>query len=184
MTMAGSLFDQLKKAGLVDEKKAKKAKQEKYQQTKKNKGKKGEVQQSEAAKLAAEAAQQKAERDRQLNLERQQQQAKKALQAELRQVIESNRLKNTNGDIAYNFADDNKVKTIYVNAEIHKRLSADKIRIARFSGDYALVPDTAVEKIEQRDKDVLIPLAGVDESLSKEDQDYYAQFEIPDDLVW
>ena len=35
--MAGSLFDQLKKAGLVDEKKAKKVKQEKYQQTKQNK---------------------------------------------------------------------------------------------------------------------------------------------------
>ncbi|MDG4812535.1 DUF2058 domain-containing protein [Hydrogenovibrio sp. 3SP14C1] len=182
--MAGSLFDQLKKSGLVDEKKAKKVKREKYQQSKQNKSKKGQTTQTEATKLAAEAAQQKSERDRQLNQERQQQQAQKAAKAELYQLIDSNRLKNVDGDIAYNFVDGTAVKTLNVNADTHKRLVADKIRIAKFKGGYALLPETIIEKVAQRDSSVLIPLAQKDDTLSKEDEEYYAQFEVPDDLIW
>ncbi|RUM92167.1 MAG: DUF2058 domain-containing protein [Thiomicrospira sp.] len=182
--MAGSLFDQLKKSGLVDEKKAKKVKREKYQQSKQSKNKKGQTTQTEATKLAAEAAQKKAERDRQLNQERQQQQAQKAAKAELYQLIDSNRLKKVDGDIAYNFVDGTAVKTLNVTAEIHKRLVSDKIRIAKFKSGYALLPETVAEKVAQRDENVLIPIAKKDDSLSKEDEEYYAQFEVPDDLIW
>ncbi|MEA3404628.1 MAG: DUF2058 domain-containing protein [Pseudomonadota bacterium] len=183
--MAGSLFDQLKKSGLVNEQQAKKAKREKYQQTKKSKGKKGgQAVNNEAAELAAKAAQEKAEKDRQLNLERKQQQEKRALQAEVLQIIKTNQVTNFKGDIAYNFADGEAVKTLYVNRKTQKSLIAETLRIARFNGGYALISIEAAEKVEQRDKDVLIPLVGEDDSISKEDQDYYAQFEIPDDLVW
>lgn len=182
--MAGSLFDQLKKSGLVDEKKAQKIKKEKYQQTKKKKGKKAKPQVSESAQLAAEAAAKNAERDRQLNLERQQQQQKKELQAAVRQVIQSNQLKGYDGDVSYNFADGSKVKTLNVNAKVHKQLSNETVRVARFGNGYALIPAEAVEKIESKDASVLIPLQSKDSGMSKEDEDYYAQFEIPDDLVW
>jgi len=183
--MAGSLFDQLKKSGLVNEQQAKKAKREKYQQTKKNKGKKGgQSSNNEAAELAAKAAKEKAEKDRQLNLERKQQQEKKALQAEVLQIIKTNQLNGVKGDIAYNFADEGQVKTLYVDKKTQKALIADRLRIARFNGGYALIPVEAAEKVEQRDKEVLIALAQEDDSISKEDQEYYAKFEIPDDLVW
>lgn len=182
--MAGSLFDQLKKAGLVDEKKAQKAKKEKYQQTKQKKGKKGAVQQSDAAQLAQQAAQQKAERDRQLNQERQKAQEHKANIAAVRQLIESNRLNGYEGDVAYNFVDDQAVKTLNVNSKTHRELVAERLRIARFDGGYALIPQETAEKVAQRDAQVLIALSVTDESISKEDQAYYAQFEIPDDLVW
>jgi len=183
--MAGSLFDQLKKSGLVNEQQAKKAKREKYQQTKKNKGKKAnKTAVNEAAELAAKAAQEKAEKDRQLNLERKQQQEKKALKAEVLQIIKTNQVNDFKGDIAYNFADANQVKTLYVKKKIQKDLIAERLRIARFNGGYALISVEAAEKVEQRDKEVLIPLAQEDDSISKEDQDYYAQFEIPDDLIW
>ncbi|NCN44845.1 MAG: DUF2058 domain-containing protein [Piscirickettsiaceae bacterium CG_4_9_14_3_um_filter_43_564] len=183
--MAGSLFDQLKKAGLVDEQKAKKLKKDKYQQTKQQKGKKGVQQPTEAAKLAAEAAQQKAEKDRQLNLAQQQAQAEKAKQAELRQLIQTHQIKGYHGDIAYNFADGTQVKTLHVNPNIHKKLSADQLRIARFESDYVLVSRDAATKISQRDESVLIPIVKDDhEGLSQADKDYYAQFEIPDDLIW
>lgn len=183
--MAGSLFDQLKKSGLVDEQKAKKLKKEKYQQTKKQKNKKGAQPQSEAAKLAAEAAQQKAEKDRQLNLERQQAQAEKAKQAECRQLIQTHQIQGYQGDIAYNFADGTQVKTLHVNPNIHKKLSAAQLRIARFEAGYVLVSEEAAAKISQRDESVLIPIVKDDhDGLSQADKDYYAQFEIPDDLVW
>lgn len=188
--MAGSLFDQLKKSGLVDDKKARKAKQEQHLQNKKNranKAKKGEAVISEAAQLAAKAAEEKAERDRLLNLQRQQEQAQKAQQAEVKQIIESNKLTGYEGDIAYNFADVNSVKTLSVNQKTHKGLSNESIRIARLESAYVLIPAEAAQKIELRDGSVLIPIAesaDIDHSLSKEDQEYYAKFAIPDDLVW
>jgi uncharacterized protein YaiL (DUF2058 family) len=183
--MTGSLFDQLKKAGLVDDKKAQKAKKEKYQQTKQSKGKKGQQPVlNETAKLAAEAAKEKTERDRQLNLERKQQQEQKATLAELRQIIESNRMSGFEGDVAYNFADGSTVKTMNVHKKTQRALIAGIVRVARFDDGYVLIPAEAADKVAQRDASVLIALAGVDESISQEDQDYYAQFEVPDDLIW
>jgi len=183
--MAGSLFDQLKKSGLVDDKKAKQIKKQKYQQAKQKKGKKGQPVVSEATQLAEQAAKQKQERDRQLNLERQQAQVKKATQAAVQQRIESNQLKNYSGEKAYQFADGSTIKTLHVNQKIHQQLTSGAVRIVLFGGGYVLVASEVAEKIAQEDASLLIPLPSTeDDSLSEEDKDYYAQFEIPDDLVW
>jgi uncharacterized protein YaiL (DUF2058 family) len=185
--MAGSLFDQLKQAGLVDDKKAKQVKREKYQQIKQGKGKKGKQPQAkpdDAAALAARAAQDKAEGDRQLNRERQQLLAEKAERAALRQMIEANRLSDYAGERTHHFTDDGKVKTLYVNDDTHARLSVGSIRIAQFDDGYALVSAATAEKIAQRDANALIPLPEGDAALSDEDREYYAKFEVPDDLSW
>ncbi len=182
--MAGSLFDQLKKSGLVDAKKANQIKKQKYQQSKQKKGKKGVTTVSEAAQLAEKAALQKQERDRQLNLERQQAQEKKANAAAVKQILEANRLKGYEGEVAYNFVDDSVVKTLNISSKIYKQLVSETLRVARFKGGYVLLPLEAVEKIQQRDESVLIPLSGESTNVSDEDKDYYAQFEVPDDLVW
>lgn len=183
----GSLFDQLKKSGLVDNKKAKQIQRQKQieqRQSKANKSKKGQAVESEAAQLAAKAQADKVERDRLLNQERQQAQVKKEQQAELLQIIQSNQLKDFEGEKTFNFADESLVKTLNVNKRTHLQLVAGTIRLARFKGGYALLPEEAVEKIQLRDASVLIPLEVVDDSLSDEDRDYYAKFEIPDDLIW
>ena len=187
--MAESLFDQLKKAGLVNEQKAKQAQKAKgkaqFQQTKQSKAQKHqEALPSASDDSVARAAEEKAERARQLNLERQQQLAKKAAQAEVRQIIESNRLSRFEGPIAYHFADNGTVKTLEVNRETHHRLVTAGIRIARFGGGYALIPAAAAAKIEPRDAEVLIPQPEAHSSLPPEEQDFYARFEIPDDLIW
>ncbi|MBO1924381.1 DUF2058 domain-containing protein [Thiomicrorhabdus sp. 6S3-12] len=187
--MAGSLFDQLKKSGLVDDKRAKKVQREKQQQNKQkkaNKSKKGQNgdPQNEAALLAAKAAEEKAQRDRELNQKRQQEQAEKAKQAELRQIIQSNQLKGYEGDIVYNFSDGTAVKTLNVNEKTQKGLASEKILIVRFGKGYALIKAELQEKIEQRDASVIVKNESLETKLSKEDEDYYAKFEIPDDLVW
>ncbi|ACX97038.1 DUF2058 domain-containing protein [Halothiobacillus neapolitanus] len=187
--MAESLFDQLKKSGLVSEQKAKQAKKAKgkaqFQQTKQSKAQKSqEALPSASDDPVARAAEEKAERARQLNLERQQQLAKKAMQAEVRQIIESNRLSGYEGSVRYHFADNGTVKTLGVNHQTHQRLGCAQVRIARFDGGYALIPAIAAEKIEQRDPDVLIAVPQAEAALSKEEKDYYAQFDVPDDLMW
>lgn len=187
--MAESLFDQLKKTGLVNEQQAKQAQKAKgkaqFQQTKQNKAQKNtEAPSTGPADAVAQRAEEKAERARQLNRERQQQQAKKAALAEVRQIIETHRLSGFEGNITYRFADDHTVKTLQVNHETHQRLGSLKLRVARLDGSYALIPAAAAAKIEQRDNHTLIPVPEANASLSKEDQDYYAQFEVPDDLMW
>ncbi len=183
--MAGSLFDQLKKSGLVDEKKAKKAKKEKYQKSKQQKGKKAVAQPDDAVNIAAkQAQQQKVERDRQLNLQRQQQQGVKAQKAALHQLIKSNKLSDFDGDADYNFVDNNKVKMLHLNQDTYKLLVSGRLRVVRFSGSYALIPQAAAEKVVVLNADALIPLTGKDDSVAEEDKDHYAQFEVPDDLTW
>lgn len=185
--MAGSLFDQLKKSGLVDDKKAKKIQREKQQQVKKqkaNKSKKGTVEQSEASKLAQKAAQEKAKRDQALNQQRQQEQAQKARLAELKQIIESNLLKNFEGDITYHFADGEKVQSLQVNAKTQKGLANEHLHLVHHNQGYAIVRTEILEKIIQRDPNVVVKGKSLATQLSQEDQDYYAKFEIPDDLVW
>lgn len=189
--MAGSLFDQLKKSGLVDDKKVKKIQQEKRQQVKQskaNKAKKGtQVEQSEAAILAAKAAEQKLQRDRELNQQRQKEQEHKAKRAELKQIIETNLITDFSGEIAYNFSDDGRVKTLYVNESTQKALTKEKILIVRFknkNGDYALIKSELAEKITQRDSSMIVKNESLNSKLSQEDADYYAKFEVPDDLIW
>lgn len=185
--MAGSLFDQLKKSGLVDDKKAKQVQREKQQQAKKkraNKVKKGATQQSEAAKLAEQAAQEKAQRDQALNQRRQQEQAEKAARAELKQIIESNQLKNYQGDIAYNFADGETVQTLYVNDKTQKGLAKERLQIVHFNKSYAIVSAEVIDKILLRDPEALVKGKSLATELSEEDQAYYEKFAIPDDLVW
>lgn len=186
--MAESLFDQLKKTGLVNEQKAKQAQKTKakaqFQQTKQSKA---QVDAAPKASVdaAANALKEKAERARLLNRERQQQQAKRAAEAEVRQIIESNRLSGFEGPLTYYFADNHKVKTLNVNQKMHQRLVAAEVRIARLDGGYALIPAASADKVELRGVDALIPVPtpSADKLLTKEEQDYYAKYEVPDDLV-
>ncbi len=182
--MAGSMFDQLKKAGLVDKNKAKQLKKEKYQQAKSNKGKKNKQLISESAELAAKAKQKQAEKNLQLNQQRKAEQAIKEKQAQCVQIIQSNQIKDFTGEEEFSFADGTAVKTLNVKADIRKKLVAETIRIARFKGGFVLITAEAAERITQRDENFLISNSKEDDGLSDADRDYYAQFEIPDDLVW
>ena len=89
--MSNSLFDQLKKAGLVDEKKAKTVQKEKYKTQKQQlKQQKGDA--VDEAKVQAQKAQaEKAERDRQLNQQRKEEAERRAIAAQIKQLIETNR---------------------------------------------------------------------------------------------
>lgn len=186
--MAGSLFDQLKSSGLVSDKKAKQVQHQKRQQAKKqkaNKSKKGQnPQQSEAAILAAKAAEEKAQRDKALNQKRQQEQAEIAKRAELKQIIQTNQITNFQGEVAYNFADGQVVKTLYVNAKTQRALSTERLMIVHFNNDYAIVPKEVLDRVVQRDPDAVVKAKSLESDLSEEDKAYYDKFAIPDDLVW
>ncbi len=175
-----SLQDQLLKAGLVDQKKASKVKKAKHQQAKKKQ--KNKIETVDEAKLAAQQAQaEKLERDRQLNQQRKDEAERRAVAAQIRQLIEMNR-QPTDGEIAYSFTDGTLVKKIYVNESQQQQLSNGRLCIVKLDEQYQLIPTLVAEKIQQRDDNTTI-LSNQPTETPDED-DPYAEFQVPDDLMW
>ncbi|MGC9491978.1 DUF2058 domain-containing protein [Vibrio genomosp. F10] len=168
-----TLQEQMLKAGLVNEKKLKKAK----------KGAKKSRVQAREAKEAVEAnklAQQ--ERDKELNQQRKDQQLSKELKAQVKQLIEMNKL-DLKGDIKYNFTDGTLVKSLYVDSLVREQIIKGILAIARYSESYAVIPAGVADKIALRDQETIIENNTSDEETLAED-DPYADFVVPDDLMW
>lgn len=177
-----SLQDQLLKAGLADEKKAKAIRSEKRKKRKQQP--KGAVEVSDAEIQARKAREEKAERDRQLNLQRQQEAEKKAIQAQIRQLVETNRLDRSRGETSYQFVDGKKIKKILVDDTMVDQLSRGRLAIVCLGDEnYEVVPDKVARKIMERDEAAIVVLHDRQQDDAGED-DPYAGYEIPDDLMW
>ncbi|MDJ0806958.1 MAG: DUF2058 domain-containing protein [Gammaproteobacteria bacterium] len=179
--MANSLHEQLMKAGLVDAKQVNKAKKAKQRKEKEQRHKKHKLE-DEATRLAKQARAKDVERDRELNRKRQEAAQRKAVAAQIRQLIEMNRLTPEDGEIAYHFNDAGKVRSLYVTEKIHTQLSRGNLAIVTLDGRYQVVPAGVAEKIAERDAQAVI----LRNDVEKEDDgdDPYAEFKVPDDLLW
>ncbi|MBC6906819.1 DUF2058 domain-containing protein [Saccharophagus sp. K07] len=179
-----SLKDQLLKAGLIDPKKAKQAEKEKRKQDKQAR-RTGQSEQDEikAAAQAARAA--KAERDRELNRQRDLEAEQKAIQAQIRQLVENHRQQRGSGDVEYNFTDGNKIKKIRVSNAVHRQIVNGVLAIVRLGEGYELVPRIVANKIAQRDAScVVVSNAQAANTQMTDEEDPYKDYVIPDDLMW
>jgi len=180
-----SLQDQLLSAGLINKKKANKLKAEKLQKKQKIKTGKA-VAEDDSAHLESLKKQRedKIEKDKALNKAKQEAMQLKAVQAQIRQMIELNRLKHKEGDVAYNFQDEKKVKKIYVSENIHKDLSIGRLAIVKLEQSYEIIPEQVAAKIAQRDESYILVCNDRDKDEEIDEDDPYADFKIPDDLMW
>ena len=176
-----SLQDQLLKAGIVDQKKAKKIGKEKRKQAKQTP--KGEVLVNQSKEQARRALTDKADQDRQRNKLRQTQADKKAIHAQVIQLVQTNTIDRRSGETAYQFTDDKKIKKIYVTTQLQNELSRGQIAIVKLADEYALVPRKIAEKIMQREEHIVI-LQNNNEKPDVDVDDPYADYQIPDDLMW
>lgn len=174
-----TLQEQMLKAGLVSSKKM-----EKVQRT----AKKSRVQSREAREAVEEKKKAQLERDRLLNEQQKQAALSKEYKAQVKQLIEMNRL-NVKGDIGFNFTDNNLIKKIMVDKLTKAQLISGRLAIARLAVEnggehqYAIIPAVVADKIAQRDAESII----LNSALSQEEQDEddpYADFKVPDDLMW
>ena len=176
-----SLQDQLLKAGLVDNKKAGKIKKAKYRQAQQKQ--KNKIETLDEVKLAAQQAHAgKVERDRQLNRQRKAAAERKAIAAQVRQLIEMNRQPLEDGDIGYSFSDGALIKRIYVTATQLKQLSNGRLCIIKLDEHYEIIPTLVAQKLQLRDAGTQI-LSNKPTEIPDED-DPYADFQVPDDLMW
>ncbi|PAU52074.1 nucleoprotein/polynucleotide-associated enzyme [Pseudomonas sp. PIC25] len=179
--MSLSLRDQLLKAGLVSEKQVKQAGKQKQKQERLEK--KGQVEKDDSQRQAALAAQaEKIERDRELNRQQQEKAEQKARTAQIKQLIERSRLPKLTTDDYYNFVDDKKVKRISVNDLMRDKLSRGSLAIVRHGGTYEIIPRDAAVKIQERDPRRIVLLNTPTEEADEDDP--YAAYKVPDDLMW
>ncbi|TAN67096.1 MAG: DUF2058 domain-containing protein [Methylobacter sp.] len=177
-----SLQEQLLKSGLVSAVKAKSVKSDKRKQTQQQRKNKVEVV-DEAKELAQKAQAEKVEKDRELNQLRQQQEEQKQLAAQIKQIIELNRLPRDAEGQAYNFTDNNKVKRLYVSETMRDQIAEGRLAIVKLGTNYEVVAaDTAI-KIQQRDAASVIVFNERNKIADVVD-DPYAAYQVPDDLIW
>ena len=169
-----TLQEQMLKAGLVNEKKLKKAKKG---------SKKSRVQAREVKAAVEENKRAQLERDKELSLQQKEQRLSKEISAQIKQLVEMNKIDIADGDIKYNFTDGTLVKSLYVTSLIRDQLIKGIVAIARYEETYAVIPSGVANKIAMRDDSTVIEQKALEADIPAED-DPYADFVVPDDLMW
>ncbi|WP_396586802.1 DUF2058 domain-containing protein [Bermanella sp. R86510] len=180
--MANSLQEQLLKAGLTNKKKAKQVEREKQKVAKQKRQGEDIVdeakQQAEAARLA------KIERDKALNDAQNEKARTKAISAQIKQLIETNALNLDDANVDYNFTDGKKIKRLAVTDRIQYQLSRGMLAIAKLGNDYFVIPAVIADKIRQRNEQYIVSQVDTAEIEQIDEEDPYADYQIPDDLMW
>jgi uncharacterized protein YaiL (DUF2058 family) len=163
--MRNPLQEQLLKAGLVNKAKAAQVVRE---QARKHKGKTPAVagaEQIDAQRLQVE----KAERDRAIAAEHNAQVRRNEARAQV-----------------YRFTDGEKIRDVLVNEALRAQLAAGALVIVHHGDSYELLPRVAADKVRERDATMVVLDHGHPENGGNNDadDDYYKQFEVPDDLIW
>jgi len=176
-----SLQEQFLKAGLINQKKVKQVNHDKSKQ-KKVERQTGTQAVDEARLAALEMQRRNAERARELNAQRDAAATRKAIMAQITQMVQQNRQSKGNGDIAFNFTHGNKIERLYVSALVHAHLTAGHLVIVCLGSSTELVPKVIADKIAERDASLVIRVNKTSTEIDADDP--YAAFQIPDDLMW
>ena len=180
--MSDSLREQLLKAGLVTDNKVKKANQADEQRRRQLKSG-GKLRATDAPPDAAQRAQaQKLARDLELNRRQQEKAQRRALRAQVEQLVEQARLPRLESDDYYSFVDGGRVCRVAVDAQRRREICEGKLAIVRYRGHHEVVPAEASQRIRERDENALI-VRDEDKKAAPED-DPYKDFVVPDDLTW
>ena len=185
--MSMSLRDQLLQAGLISKKQAEQAAKPQHHQRKDRAPKKppnAADEQRRAAQAAAQKAQaEKLAQDQARNRAQQEKAERKARHAQIKQLVEQNRLPKIESDELYNFVDGVKIRRIPVSPDTRLRLGNGQLRIVRCEGRYEVVPSAIAERIAERDaRAVIQPVAAAE--AKPDENDPYKDYVVPDDLIW
>lgn len=174
-----ALQAQLLKAGLVDNKKAKKLSKQAVHEKRTGESDDAEIKASiEKAKQEKLAKEQLIEQEKKAALQ------EKELKAAIGQMIQQHKIKETDGDIAYQFIDE-KIKKIYINQQIYNALVTGSLVIAKDQESYAILPKALAERIDAKMQGfIIVNNAAAQNDASTNEEDPYAAYVIPDDLMW
>ena len=190
--MGESLADQLIKAGLVDKKKAESLKKARYKKRRQsNKSGQSQAQPSAVSEQAKQVQAEKLARDRELNRQRNERGEQRRIAIEINHIANMHKVDREGGEIAFNFVRNAKVRRLYVTEQQHKDIIAGRLFIVDLHGRYEVVPKRAADQVRERDPRRIVSLDdGPEEtphdepSSENETDDPYADYKVPDDLMW
>jgi len=126
----------------------------------------------------------KISKDQALNQEKQRVLDEKALKASIIQMIAQHKIKDTDGDAVYQFIDGS-IKKIYINQQIYNALVSGSLVIAHDNNDaYAILPKALGERINEKMNGFIIVNNSEKNEQVTDEEDPYAAYVIPDDLMW
>jgi uncharacterized protein YaiL (DUF2058 family) len=182
--MGNSLQDELLKAGLIDQKKIDQTrKAKKAQQRRKPTAKKPQRVKPRVDPEIQRQREEKALRDRELNAQREEVRRQREVNAQVRQLVSRNRYPRVEreDDVPFHFDNKGKIKRLFVSSEVHKMITDGELVIVNDNGQFELVPPAIAEKIRERNPSLVIDLP---EEGAPTDDDPYAAYRVPDDLIW
>ncbi len=178
--MSKSLQDQLLRAGLANKKQAVRAKKAKNHKEKLQRTGKEVIDETQEQVKAAEAA--KLEKDKALNKAIELEKQTKAIEAQIKDLLAHASIMER-GDTNYSYDHNGSIKSIMLEKQHRDALVRGALALVYFNEQYHLVPKTVATKIAQRDeKFILVNNANTEED--NEIDDEYADYKIPDDLMW
>ncbi|GGZ33683.1 MULTISPECIES: DUF2058 domain-containing protein [Shewanella] len=181
--MANALQEQLLKAGLASKQKVRDVK------TQKKRNRKSNIDDG-SAELKAQIAQQKkqqAEKDKALNEQRFAEATEKGLVRGLVTEVKQNAVAlPKDGEIKFNYTLENKIYPLYINEKLQNQLLGGRLGIVRIEQSSYLVPHKLAERVN-----LLVPAwcgylwqAENNAAQVTDEDDPYADYVIPDDLMW
>ena len=174
-----ALQAQLLKAGLVDNKKAKKlSKQAVHEQ------RTGQSSEAELKAKIEKDQQEKLAKDQALSLEKKLALDEKTLRSSVIQMISHHKIKEIDGDVTYQFIDDSKIKKVYINQQIYNALVSGSLVVAKDHDRYAFLPKALAERINEKLTGFILVNNSENTAEVTDEEDPYAAYVIPDDLMW
>lgn len=132
-------------------------------------------------------------RDKELNRREQEKAAAKARRSEVKQLIEQHRLPKVESEEYFNFADGTRLARLAVTAQLREQIVKGSVAIVRYEGHYALIPESIVGRIRERDEFAVVTheagpgattAAAAEAPAAADAADPYKDFVVPDDLMW
>jgi len=185
-----SLQDQLLKAGLTTKQKTRQANADKR---KKNKQKRSGVAhgaslQEQVQQDLAKTKADKQAKDNALNEDKKLKLAEKEQTLRIKQILVHHQIKNVAGESEYNYTFANKIKKLSVDSITHKALVNGRLALCGLQEGnddvtYIVTSETA-EKVATLDNSIILVQNDKVDSEVLEEDDPYADYQIPDDLMW
>lgn len=177
-----SLQEQLLKSGLANKQTANQIRSEKR---KKNKAvRKRQVNEDTSLQDDLNAKKEKqVQIDAQKNQTIKQALDKKSEQGKVKQMVMQLQITDFAGELEYNYVLEGKVKRLLLDDINHNALVKGRISICHVDGVVYMLPTQAAEKIALVDEKYLV-LQNDNQPTEIDEDDPYADFQIPDDLMW
>lgn len=190
--MSNALREQLLKSGLVSKDQAQQVEkqtklqshqQAKAQQRDKKRNVAPSVDPQSVAYQVAKAREEEIARAKELNRQRELERQHKELQAQSRQLIDTFHVNDSDAEIIYHFMDGKTVKHLSVTSKQRTQLGNGQLGIAKWEDHYYLIPASIIEKLLERTPETVVCFYPNKEA-KQTDEDPYAAYQVPDDLMW